>query len=50
LKRPERIEIGIYTISIVPEGVCIIAESGEGGIFSREEFLKIVDKFYAENF
>ena len=28
----------------------ITRDSGEGGDFSREEFLKVVTKFYADNF
>ena len=52
---PPEIVIGDYSLSIYAGGLWINRLedgkfSGEGGEFSKEEFLKVLDKFYKDNF
>lgn len=47
------IKIGKYCISqsqIQADHVSIYCEDGEGGEFSKSDFLKVIDKFYMDNF
>ena len=52
IKIPFRFEIGDYAISpAYNEGkIAIFHISGEGGEFSEEDFIKMLEKFYADNF
>ena len=50
LDRPSRVVIGEFEISDHELGIAIYRQDGEGGIFNKEEFLKVIDKFYADNF
>lgn len=46
----EPVIIGDYEISNHELGIAIYHEDPEGGIFDKDDFLKVVDKFYKENF
>ena len=48
---PSEITIGPYTLSYSARGwLRIDKDDGEGGEFNKDDFLKVLDKFYSENF
>lgn len=56
MRNNRALEIGKYTISLDSysgnkDKIQIqITDDGEGGEFNKEDFLKVIDKFYNDNF